>query len=1491
MPDTSASRQPGPRLVEYALAAAVAYLPQIFTRPGKVISDTKSYLYLDPAHFLHQSLYLWDPSIAAGTVTHEQLGYLFPMGPFFLLAHLFRIPTWVAQRLWLGSILFAAMAGALYLAKVLGMRRPGNVVAALAYMLSPYFLQYAGRESALLLAWAGLPFMIALAERALETPGWRYPALFAIVVAAVGSINATALLYLGLGPVIWIAYRLIVSRNSARNPLAKRAPNAATNGSTAVATPIAEPTSAPSSRPVSMRAAWSAVWRIGLLSAGVSMWWAAALRVEAVYGLNVLKYTETVPAVASASLASEVLRGLGYWYYYGAGTSGLWAPSSGEFTGNLVPLAFSFAVPLLAFSAAALCLRNGGLSEARHRRFFAVIMLVGLALAVGTYPYSHPSPFGALLKWFMTATTAGFALRSTDRATPLVTLSLAMFLGYGVTALRDRYGRSRAARHGRTAVAFTALSVVAIALGNVAVWNGTTLPINYTQPDPLPSYEYSLASWLNSHCNGSRILAEPGENFAAYSWGDTIDPIYPALTNCPLIDREQLIMGSLATADMMYAIDSPIQQGTYDWRSLVPMAQLFSSGYVMLQSNLNFARYGLPRPRILSEYFTPCSAMPAALARATVGAACIPGLGTPVDFGAPVANRSTVPWVDEEYLASPPNLPWPAPVEVFPVAGTRPVVRAEATTDPLIVDGDASGVAEAASSGFLAGNPAVLYAATLDNHPAELSSALGGGATLVVTDTNNKRAYRWDVLAGNTGYTETPSEDYAAGHRSDAPLQIFGSQPPSAMTTARTRGISSVTASGYGNAVSYTPQNQPAMAIDGNLDTAWTVGAFGNAIGQWWQVTFSHPVTASSVNLVQPLQGDPDRHITRISLLFGNSSGSGATPAREGPTVRLGRGSITAAGQTVHFAKRTFRTLRIVIDAVSRNQASTSRVATSPVGFAAVRLDGITATRYLVMPSDLLARAGTRSIFDRLAITMNRDRRSPYPPNAAPETTIDREVWLPQARNFSISGVARISTLIPDSLINELVGVPASFGSGIVANSIGRLPGDLRDTASAALSSLPAGAGAASVMWSPGFGAGHQAGDWIQVDTPHATTISSMDLRVAADGYHSLPTALKISTGSDRSVTLKLPPIHTAGGRDSAVTIPLSFHALTGRHFRFTFTRVHLVYTQDYYSHSPIALPLGIENLGIPAFDMPPAPKTMPAVCRNNLLTVNGKPVWIEVSGLASTALANGGLDIRGCGPDASGIRLQSGDNLIATADGHATGLNIDSLTLDSAPGGNAEPYGPQVMGLTDVSAPKPAVAGPRVRVLSSSPVSVHLQVSPNASPFWLVFGDSYNAGWHATLAGEKTLGAPQLMDGFANGWLVNPAALHSANHTLDVTITWGPQKEIWVAIAVSTVVFGLCLLIVAASFLLSPLCRRRRHRRARNRGHGKSAGGRRSDEDRNDSDSMGGREEGRHVEGWEREGGGRGEGREEKGGGGRQIRSLRNRPYGAGTQSRERGS
>ena len=68
---------------ELVAVAALVYIPFLLSSPGRVSADSKQYLYLDPARFLGRTVDLWDPSVGAGGVPHQHLGFLFPVAPLF----------------------------------------------------------------------------------------------------------------------------------------------------------------------------------------------------------------------------------------------------------------------------------------------------------------------------------------------------------------------------------------------------------------------------------------------------------------------------------------------------------------------------------------------------------------------------------------------------------------------------------------------------------------------------------------------------------------------------------------------------------------------------------------------------------------------------------------------------------------------------------------------------------------------------------------------------------------------------------------------------------------------------------------------------------------------------------------------------------------------------------------------------------------------------------------------------------------------------------------------------------------------------------------------------------------------------------------------------------------------------------------------------------------------------------------------------------------
>ena len=274
--------------------ALLAYLPALFAAPGKMPSDTKLYLYLDPGRLISDAPYTWDNRQFAGWVPHQTVTYLWPSGPWYWLFEQLRAPDWIAHRLWIATLLFVGGLGVRWAAKHLGLAGAGAITAAFVYQLSPYILPYLSRTSLMLLPWAAVGWLVGLTIRSATRTRWRDPAIFALVILTVGSPNATALAMIAPAPVLWLVH-------------------------------------AAWQRSVTWRRALTTALRIGGLSLAVSLWWIAMLAVQSRHGADVLSYSETLEAVSFTSVSTETLRGLGYWLFYIRDPAGFATTASADY--------------------------------------------------------------------------------------------------------------------------------------------------------------------------------------------------------------------------------------------------------------------------------------------------------------------------------------------------------------------------------------------------------------------------------------------------------------------------------------------------------------------------------------------------------------------------------------------------------------------------------------------------------------------------------------------------------------------------------------------------------------------------------------------------------------------------------------------------------------------------------------------------------------------------------------------------------------------------------------------------------------------------------------------------------------------------------------------------------------------------------------------------------------------------------------------------------
>ena len=1303
----------------YVLLALLAYVPPLATAPGKIGADTKQYLYLDPGRLFAGSTSMWDPNVGMGTVTHQTIGYAFPMAPYYWIFDKLGVPDWVAQRLWLGSLFFFAAVGVLYLVRTFGIRGPGVVVAALAYMLTPYVLDYSARISVLLMPWAALPWMIALIRKALRDGpdggkriGWRYPAIFALVVQVVGGVNATALIFAGIAPVLWILYAWLIARD------------------------------------VPFGRAWGVTWRTGLLTGLTSLWWISGLRMQGAYGLNILKYTETVDAVARTSTPNEVLRGLGYWFFYGQDRLGSWIEAARDYTQHEYIILAGYGLVVLGLAAIAF-------TRWRHRAYFVALLLIGVVIGVGAHPYDSPTPLGALFKAFATGSTAGLALRSTGRAIPLVVLALAVILGLAANAA---YRRLHA--RGRRVVAWT----VPLAIGGLVVLNfpalydGTLYGKNLQRNEQLPTYWTQAISQLDHGNHLTRILEEPGSDFASYTWGNTVDPITPGLTDRPYVARELIPYGTAGSADLLNAIDRRLQEGVADPNSLVALWRRMGVGDVVARNDIQYERYDLVRPTDLAGVL-----------------AATPGLGAPQGYG-PASTFAQPPgYLDELTLEDPPSPAPVAPVVIYPVSDPTQIVRAESPQQGLMVSGDGEGLVDAAGVGLLNGAGVIRYSASYTT-PEALRNAVGTGDVLVITDNNRLRARRWTSVKDNLGYTEEAGGADAplTTDLGDARLDVFPGEQPSALTTTNDVGVQRIVATAYGNTITYTPEDRAARALDGDPQTAWRTQAFGDARGQRIEIDLNANITTDHVRLLQPINGGRNRFVTNAVLTF---DGGHPVPVTLGPQSRA------VPGQTFTFPRRTFHTFTIRITQTNDHRVNLFGQADA-VGFAEIGLRDEHATHdvrlveYEQMPRDLVDALGASSAAHPLVFVMARDAVRPVPPRTQPELSIARDITLPTARTFTVTGNATIASDARAVAMEQALGIPDAAHGGITATSSEFLPGCLACRADAAIDGDP------NTAWQTPFVG--VRGQGIEFDTARPISFDHMDVRLLADGRHSVPTHLQLDV--DGQIRDLLPAVIDSSTPNASALVHLTFPRVTGRHIIIRIVDVRGELARSFGTAATRLEPAGIAEVGIPGLRPAAAPTRIDSGCRSDLLRVDGRPYPVRVSGPAADASKVMGLDVTPCGP---ALTLTAGPHVIVTARGKDAGFSIDRLVFASGTNNVAVKSNDGHVALTSAT---PTTPPPAITVTHDGRTTMRVHVTQATAPFWLVLGESHSAGWHATVKGGGSLGAPALVDGYANGWFVRPPA----SGTLDVTMEWVPQRQVRAAIGISLLTGLACIAIIA---------------------------------------------------------------------------------------------
>ena len=731
------------------------------------------------------------------------------------------------------------------------------------------------------------------------------------------------------------------------------------------------------------------------------------------------------------------------------------------------------------------------------------------------------------------------------------------------------------------------------------------------------------------------------------------------------------------------------------------------------------------------------------------------------------ASGAVTPAVAAQQLSSQPGFAHPSrsygPVRTFPApAGTadravplpevrrydlpaRGLVRVEPSGPATIVDGSAEGLADMAALGELSGSGPLFYAGDLS--AAAVRRQARAGAEVFITDSNRRRVFVTSRVLQNYGWTVPAAESFSADATLSDPFPARGGD---AQTIAVFEGAKYVQAP-YDPQIAEFPEHRPFAAFDGNPGTAWLADTTLPQSEHWIEIAFDHPRDVPYLDLL-PYSSDPFVRLTRVQIgtrLFA------VHPGWNRLAIELTHASV----------------LRIEIARVhtTGNQGGTG------VGIAEVRIPGVK-VRELLRPPVLTEQALRGVDLSHTPLTYVFERttaaaplqRGPAPRSVTargnqlqtevtlitdaqdPESGISRTIDPPAARRWTVSGLASVSPTAPDPALDLIAGT-ATDGAGF--SSSGRLEGVPGDRASAAFD------GSRATAWVAPFGPGQSA--WIAWRTPAPHMLRRLVL-VPSTLPLQFPTLVTIRTGSATTGALVVGP----GG---TVTLP---RALRGRSFRLTVVRAT-------GSGRPVVAIAEVRGAGTPA-----ASERDSAVVRGRCgdlrAVVGGRTIALRISGGVGAFDRGQAMSVVQCGGP---VALPAARNEFVIAPAVVRPLLVqlrspapDPLAQVAAGGGEVLNSGHQGNG---------SYSGVRVRV---------------TGPSWLVLGESYNRGWQASCNG-RSLGPPQVIDAFANGWRIG-------RDCRQVSIWFAPQTDVNIGYVLGAL---SCLVLVLVLALRRPPARKER--------------------------------------------------------------------------------
>ena len=1111
-------------------------------------------------------------------------------------------PIWIAQRLWLGSILFLAGVGVWFLLRTLRFGHDADRGrASFAYALTPYTLTLAARLSVILLPFAGLPWLIAFTIRAIRRGGWRDPALFALVVLTVGGVNATALVFAGVAPLLWFPFAVWGTKEA------------------------------------TFRRAAGAFVRIGVLTLVTSLWWIAGLSVQGGYGIEILQLHRDGDGrrrrVGRAGGAARprllvLLR-----------RRPPRPVDRAERRLHAAALAHRGHVPAADPRAA----RRGHHPVEAPRRTSSTLVVAGMFIAVGAHPWDDPPLTGQCVKALLL-----------QRQGPRAAQHAARRAARRARARRvpRRSGSRRSARTRAAVRARPSASALAGARRSSRLpplFTGGMVAANLERPRTSRSTG-STRRRPSTRSHTTRACSRCPAPTSRRTGGAT-----PSTRSRP---------GSW-TVRTWPASSSPTarrRRPTCSTRSTAACRRTCSTRRRSRRSR-GCSASATSSPATTCS--TSATASPARTRSMPLLDACA-GPRHPDRLRAARRQRSRRRprrMQDEAALRDDTRQPVPAGRRRIPVDGQQPIVR----TATRRAAGRSSPATAKGSSGSR--RPGCSTATSSCSTPARYAEPAAAARDAARPRRVARRHRHEPPARAALEHAARQRRLHRAGRRdsrcatdlTDNRLPVFPDAGDDAYTVAEyPGGVSRASDRATATRSRTRPRSAPANAVDGDL---------AHRVAHRRVVRRARRRARARLrrNRSTPTTSRCTRCSTASATARSPSStcaSTARTRSRSTSTTRRGR----PPGQVLTFPQRTFSKLELIIRGDDSGRESEPRrpvrfTGLSEVGFSRGRRRRRPRRRVIRLPTDLLAAAGAASDDHPLTFVV-RARSASTPPRPCARTRSSRSLargrCRPRARSTLAGDAARL-----DTHADETITTLCSASSARRRRRRRRLPGDLLARATSAIDGDP------TTAWTPAFDSPPTATTRSTLNAGRPVTFDHLDLQVVADGRHSVPTHLASRPTAAGGQRRRSPPIADARARKAPTPSPRAHRPARtrspARHSGSSFDGVRQVTTTDWFSNAPVQMPIGIAELGVPALAAAVPTGSFDTGCRTDLLRSTTRPSASTSRARSPTPRPASRCTVSLCGLSADGVFLDSGDHVLRAAKGLDTGIDLDSLVLQSS--------------------------------------------------------------------------------------------------------------------------------------------------------------------------------------------------------------------------------